>query len=123
MLVGCSDRRRSNTEVAELFNKDREQVSRSTVSKTLGRFNETGNVRNRQRTGRSKSIAKDENFFNIMSDVTKNTKTSVLQLALNHKMNRGSVQKILKREKYHTYKINLLQELSEDDFDRRIEFC
>ena len=57
-----------------------------------------------------------------MLDVTENPKTSVQQLALNHNMSRSSVQKILKREKYHPYKIHLLQELSEDDFDRRIEF-
>ncbi|EFN82646.1 hypothetical protein EAI_11103, partial [Harpegnathos saltator] len=31
--------------------------------------------------------------------------------------------KILKMNKFHPYKIHLVQELNEDDFDRRIEFC
>ena len=57
-----------------------------------------------------------------MLDVTENPKTSVQQLALNHTMSGDSVQKILKREKCHAYKIHLPHELSEDDFERRIEF-
>ena len=92
---------------------------RSTVSKTLHKFNETGNVRNRQRTRRPKNVTSDENSFNIRFDVTENPKISVYQLALKHNMSRSSVRKILKREKYHPYKIHLPQELSEDDFDRR----
>ena len=31
--------------------------------------------------------------------------------------------KILKQNKFHPYKIHLLQELNEDDFDRCLEFC
>lgn len=34
-----------------------------------------------------------------------------------------SVHKILQINKFHPYKIRLVQELSNDDFDRRIEFC
>jgi len=33
------------------------------------------------------------------------------------------VCKILKQNKFHPYKIHLLQELNEDDFDRCLEFC
>ena len=58
-----------------------------------------------------------------MLDVIENPVNSTEQRALNHNMSRYSVQKITKREKFHPYKIKLLQELSEDDFDRRIEFC
>jgi hypothetical protein len=36
---------------------------------------------------------------------------------------RGSDQKLLKHEKYHPCEIQSLQELREDDFDRRIVFC
>jgi len=34
-----------------------------------------------------------------------------------------SVQKILKRIKFHPYKIHLVQKLNEDNFDRQNEFC
>jgi len=33
------------------------------------------------------------------------------------------VQKILKRIKFHPYKIHLIQKLNKDDFNRRDEFC
>ena len=80
------------------------------------RFNETetGNVRNRQRNGR-------QELFQY--PVKCNWKSKKKQLVLNHNMSRGSVPKILKREKYHPNKIHLLLELSEDDFHHRIEFC
>ncbi|EFN89279.1 hypothetical protein EAI_01709, partial [Harpegnathos saltator] len=35
----------------------------------------------------------------------------------------SSVSKILKLNKWHPYKLHLVQKLFEDDFDRRIEFC
>ena len=47
------------TVIEALFNEthpNREQVSRPTVSKTLRRFNEIGNVRNCHRTGRPKNV-------------------------------------------------------------------
>lgn len=34
-----------------------------------------------------------------------------------------SVQKILSKNNFYPYKVHLVQELSEDDFDRRVEFC
>lgn len=46
---------------------------------------------------------------------------SALQI-YNHATSRHSVGKVLKSEKYHPYKIKLLQELSDDNFDRRLEF-
>lgn len=42
---------------------------------------------------------------------------------MNHDIHRRSVQKILKTEKLYPYKPSLLQELSEDDFERHEEFC
>ena len=106
MMVAYGDRRRVRSEVEALFKEihPNRQIFTSTVSKILRKFNETGNVRNRQKTGRPKNIGNDENPFNTMLDVTTNSKTSVQQLAKNHHMNRGSVQKILKRVKYHPHK-------------------
>jgi len=35
----------------------------------------------------------------------------------------ASTRKTLKKNKFYPYKIHLVQELSNDDFDRHIEFC
>ncbi|KYN30037.1 hypothetical protein ALC57_00480, partial [Trachymyrmex cornetzi] len=45
------------------------------------------------------------------------------RVAQEHEIGHASVSKILKLNKWHPYKLHLCQELSEDDFDRRIEFC
>jgi len=34
-----------------------------------------------------------------------------------------SVHKILKQNKFDSFKVRLVHELNEDDFDRRVEFC
>nr|CAH7747551.1 unnamed protein product [Callosobruchus chinensis] len=38
-------------------------------------------------------------------------------------ISRTSIQRILKHYKWHPYKIQLLQELNEDNNDRRLQFC
>nr|CAH7720258.1 unnamed protein product [Callosobruchus chinensis] len=38
-------------------------------------------------------------------------------------ISRTSIHRILKHYKWHPYKIQLLQELNEDDNDRRLQFC
>lgn len=47
-----------------------------------------------------------------MLNAVESPKSLVQHLALNHSMSRRSIQKIMKRKKYHPYKIHLLQELS-----------
>lgn len=126
MILGYGDRRRSYSEVVNIFNEihpAREPISKSAVAKTFKRFRDTGGVRERPKSGRPKRVTNEENSLNVMLNLVENPKTSVRELALNNDMSRRSVQRILKSGKYHPYKIQLLQELSEDDFDRRTEFC
>jgi len=47
---------------------------------------------------------------------------STEQLAVVYNISRTNIQRILKYHKFHSYKIKL-QELNEDDFDRRLQFC
>lgn len=49
--------------------------------------------------------------------------TSIRKAAQYHEISRGSVHNILKANKMKPYRIHLLQQLSEDDFDRRLQFC
>ena len=55
MMVGCGDRLRSHEEVCALFNEvhfERPPIARSTVSRIVAKFNQTGNVRDVPRCGR-----------------------------------------------------------------------
>jgi len=126
MMIGYGDRRRSYAQVANLFNEnhpDRIPISKSTVLKTFQRFQETGSVKDREKVGRLSSVTNEDDSLNVMLNVTETPTTSIRQLALNHNMSRGSITKIMKRENYRQFKIHLLQELSGDDFNRRIVFC
>jgi hypothetical protein len=38
-------------------------------------------------------------------------------------INGSSAHRVLIKNKYHPYKIQLVQHLAEDTFDRRVEFC
>jgi len=48
---------------------------------------------------------------------------SINRVAQEHEIGHASVNKILKLNKWHPYKLHLVQELSKNDFDRRVEFC
>lgn len=126
MMIGFGDRRRTQLEVCNLFNQrypNRIPLTQSAVSKVLKKFNNIGSVKNAPRTGRPKSATNDDSTLNILLRLEENPQTSTTQLALNENLSRRSVGRILKKEKLFPYKVHLVQELSEDDFDRRLEFC
>lgn len=124
MMVGYGDRKRSTVEVCELFNnvhQERRPISRSTVSKIISKFRETGSVRDKPKSGRPKIC--DETKLNVLLSYQDNPHSSSRQVGLNQNIGYKSVQNILHKEKYHPYKICLVHELNEDDFDRRLQFC
>lgn len=126
MMVGYGNRRRTQQEVCELFNQthpNRPTITQSCVSKLVNKFNETGSVKDRPRSGRPKIAAGGEKALDILIDVHDNPNRSLRQIALDHNVSHQSVKKVFKSEKIHPYKPHLVQELNEDDFDRRSEFC
>lgn len=126
-MRGYGDRVRSYDEVANLFNRtfeDREEpVSKSTVSRTVARFLETGSVKDRPRSGRPKNATNDEESLNVLLNFQENPHTSTRKVAQQRGVGRMSVSRILKLHHYHPYKIKLVQELIGDDYDRRLEYC
>ncbi|KAG8333323.1 hypothetical protein J6590_000455 [Homalodisca vitripennis] len=103
MVRGFGDRIRSYKEVKHLFNYTcpyRNAVTKCVVYKTVQRFEETGSVNycGRPRPALNEDLSLD-----------------VLQSAV--------ALRALHQNQYKPYKIHLVQELSEDDFDRRVEFC
>lgn len=89
----------------------------------MTRFFETETVKDRPRSGRPKSAANDDKSLDVLQSFQENPHLSVSTAAQAHDISQGSVFNILKRQKYHSYKIIIAQELMEDDFDRRIQFC
>lgn len=124
MILGYGDRKRSMAEVCDIFNEkypDRVPISKATVSKILHKFNDIGNVRDKPKSGRP--TVSDDNQLNVLLEIEENPHCSITTLSTNNEICRGAVHKILKKAKLHPYKIKLIHELNEDDFDRRMEFC
>lgn len=125
MIVGFGDRRRSLQDACNTFNANfhNKNISKSTVSKIVKKFNESGSTKNRRKTGRSKSAINDNTSLDVLLDVLENPHTSISKLSLYHNVSKRSVRRILSKNKFHPYKVHLVQELNEDDPDRRMQFC
>lgn len=124
MMIGYGNRRRSQLEVAQLFREqhpDLPPLSQGTVSKIEAQYQNLGHVRvvPRQRT----PTVGDDTKLNALLTLQENQVTPARQLARENEMSHTTVLKILKSAKLHPYKMQAVQELTEDDPDRRVEFC
>lgn len=125
MMRGYGDRVRSYEEVKNLFNDafpNRNPISKATVLKTVRRFEETGNCRDRRRSGRP-AVVDEEKSLEILQHVVETPVSSLRKISQVSDVCFKSVHNVLIKHKYHPFKIHVVQELSEDDYERRIEFC
>lgn len=125
IIYGYGDKKRTQREVCEIFNQlyPDGELQQSTVSKIHKNFIETGNVLDKPRSGRPRTATTEETSLNVLLSVHENPHISTTQIALNENVSRRSVSRMLKLEKFHPYKIQLVHELVDDDYDRRLEFC
>lgn len=90
--------------------------------KLLNRFIETGNVKYKKQE-RTKPIINEENELSVLLTVTEHPHISQNGISQATGISERSVQRILKKNHFHAYHIQLHQELSVADFERRAEFC
>ncbi|KAJ8956331.1 hypothetical protein NQ318_015069 [Aromia moschata] len=82
---------------------------------------ETGHVKDLPKSGRPK-ITQDKKIDIVLSMEENPQSTSTL-VASENEVSQTTVLFILRKENYHPYKFQLVQELNEDDPDRRLQFC
>lgn len=101
-------------------NRNRE-VSHRYVLDLVAKFSETGSVSNKKRNNLRvmNEGAQIEVLGLFAAEPTSSLRTVAVQTGISHE----TVRKALKMHKLHPYKMQILQELYDDDFDRRIEFC
>jgi transposase len=110
--------------IAEHFNAchpGRAAVSHSTVGKLVQKFKDTGSVLDKPRCGQP-SVS-DEVKGTVRAKVIASPKKSTRRTSMELGVPRSTVQKILKTYAFHPYKMQVLQSLSENDPDRRLEMC
>jgi len=124
MMIGYGDRTRTQEEVCRLFNEahpDRPPVVRSTVSKIERKFRVAGHVRDLPKVGRP-SVGADVEL-NVLLQVQEDPHTNSRECGRDVGTSHNTVLRVLKRHRFHPYKVHLVQELSDDDYDRRQQFC
>ncbi|KAK0071858.1 hypothetical protein PV326_000739, partial [Microctonus aethiopoides] len=82
-----------------------------------------GTVNNLPKSGRPKTVTTDEKRLDIIQTFIENPHRSLRSVGMEHDVSHETVRKVLKGVKFHPYKLHWVQELNEDDPDRRIEFC
>lgn len=123
MMIGYGDNCRSQVEVANLFNHrypELPNISQSTVSKIHAQFRELGHVKPLKR---KPHFVEDDVKVDILLSVEENPTSSTRQIARENNVSHTTVLRCLHKEKLHPYKLTFVQELTEDDPDRRMDFC
>lgn len=124
IMVGYGDKLRSHEEACALFNavhNERPPISRSTVSRVVARYQESRSVKDLPRSGRPK--INDDKKLNALITLQENPHMSTTEVARQENVSQSFVAKFLKIMKFHPYKVRLIHELTEDDPDRRLQFC
>ncbi|KAJ8949533.1 hypothetical protein NQ318_005095 [Aromia moschata] len=96
-------------------------LNQGTISKIEAQYREMGHVR--KVPSKRQAVVDDDTKLNLLLALEENPITPARQLARDSNLNHKTVLKILKYEKKRPYKMQAVQELLEDDPDRRVEFC
>ncbi|KAJ8956197.1 hypothetical protein NQ318_020750 [Aromia moschata] len=121
LKTGCAPKKKY---LIELFNEthpDQHPISQSMVSIIEFKYRNFGHVRDLPKSGRPSKSEEDQ--LHVLLAIEENHHSTLNQLASDFNMVVCTVHKIMKKAKYDPYKVCLVHELSEDDFDRRNQFC
>lgn len=93
------------------------------ISDLIRKFRTTGSVLDAKRSGRPKTATGEAGQTAILAQASMQPQQSTREMSRAVGISESSVRRILKLHKFHPYKLHIVQELSDDDFDRRVEFC
>lgn len=109
---------------ARIFNQrhPNKHTSDVYVASLVQKFRETGSVENKKRQAVN-PVRNEAIEVAVLGHVEAEHCVSTRKLSEISGVSRASCQRILKAYKYHPYKLQLVQELNEDDPDRRLQFA
>lgn len=91
------------------------------VQELVAKFQETGSICNKKRT--EPRLLNEAAQVEVLGQFAMDPTISIRQATRVTGLCYESVRKVLKMHKFRPYKMVILQELTDDDPDRRIEFC
>ena len=97
--------------------------SRQAMAAIVQRFEDTGSVADLPRCGRPKSATSGEHKAALKEAIQRSPHKSTSRASLALNISRTSVWRLLKELGLKPFRPRLIHALSDDDFDRRLEFC
>lgn len=114
MMRGWGNEVISYKEVMRIFNdtfrNENNGISKSSVVRTVQRFQETGSVKNCRKSGRPATACNDDKALDVLQSFIEDPYISINRAAQQHEIGVASIHKILKSNKWHLYKLHLVQE-------------
>jgi hypothetical protein len=95
----------------------------TTMSNIVKKFEQTGSVHDLQRPGQVSSVLTEETIQEVEKMLIDNPNTSVRAGASDMRISPSSFFRAAKEAGFRAYRPHTVVELSDDDFDRREEFC
>ncbi|KMQ90923.1 transposable element tc3 transposase, partial [Lasius niger] len=127
MLMIYGECRQNAMQAAALYAArfpDRRHFGRKVFTRLANRLRTTGNVKPEPRQQKQDVLVNNEDMsVDVLAAVTENPHVSTRDIARDRGISQSSVSRILRKNKFHPYRISLLQELSQHDFNMRIQFC
>lgn len=99
------------------------EPDRRTISNLVNKFKETDSVHDRERSGRPRSVVTEETKQSIKEMLQKDGNISIRDGARAMNMHPSSYYRAVEEEGFRSFRPTTVQELSDDDFDRRKKFC
>lgn len=88
------------------------------------KFRETGSVGNEPRPGPSTTVTTPENVELVRREILQNPRKSVRKIAASTGVKKTSVHKIIRKKlKFYPYKLQIIQQLKEDDYIKRLNYA
>lgn len=94
-----------------------------TFEKLKNRFEATGSVAYPKKVYENKNVSNEETELNVLLALQQDPNISVREISRDTDISKSSVNRIIKKNKYHPYHLALHQELHGDDFQNRVRFC
>ncbi|KAG4070734.1 hypothetical protein HA402_011369 [Bradysia odoriphaga] len=93
------------------------------ILKMIRKHRMTSSIFNRPKPGRPRSATNEANEVLVLGNIYMKSQQSLREVAFGTGNSITSVWRILKRHKFHQYGVKLVQELKQEDYAKRLEFC
>ena len=102
---------------------DSEKPSPNTVNELVKKFKNTGSVADAHRCGRPKTASDVDTTTDVLAMFNRSLVKSIHRTSEESHVSKSSIHRILHQQSFHAFKIPSIQDLNDDDYDRRTEFA